>query len=240
MVKKISIVIPARDEHETIGMVLSEISSVTKSMSNYLWEIIVVTDHCVDKTAQIAKKCGASILDNPYDVGKGNALRAGFLEARGDIIIMMDADYSHKAEDIKQLIKPLSQQDVGLVIGSRSLGGSGEYTVIRTLGNIFLTFFVNLLFHLRLTDSLNGYKAFKRSILKYNPLSGSSFEIEIELIYNTLLGDKRIIEIPSYERVRAGGTMKSHAIIDGFRFFICILKNGIRYNSKRLFSFRLF
>jgi dolichol-phosphate mannosyltransferase len=196
----------------------------------------VVADNCSDQTANIAEKKGAIVLKNEGVSGKGHALAKGFSYAKGDYIVMMDADYSHRAEDIAQFITALSGETVGLVIGSRFLGGSDEYTIIRTIGNSFLTTCLNILFGLKLGDSLNGYKAFRKEIVKKHPCSCSSFEVEIELIYNTLLERKKIVEIPSHERARAGGKMKSHAIVHGTKFLLCILNKGIRYNLWKVFN----
>lgn len=237
-IKRISILIPAKDEEETIGLLLSDINKQIKNMPKYQWEIIVIADHCLDKTEELAKKHGVVAIKNQRPPGKGNALISGFEVVQGDLIIFMDADYSHNAEDLEKMIAPFLTRNtpVGLVIASRSLGGSGEYTAIRTLGNIFLTFCVNLLFHLSLTDSLNGYKAIRSSIIKEHGYSAATFEIEIELIYNTLLENKTIVEIPSYERERAGGVMKSDAVIHGTRFLWCIIRKGISYNLKHISS----
>lgn len=233
---KISVIIPAKDEEETIGKVLTDVQTTIKTLPSYIWEILVIADHCTDKTAEIAKKHGSIVLTNPYAPGKGNALKIGFTHATGDVIVMMDADYSHRAEDMERFLTVLAPEGVGMVIGSRSLGGSDEYTFVRVLGNVFLTSCVNLLFGLHLSDGLNGYKALKSCVIKDNIFSSHSFEIEIELIYHTLLEKQTIIEISSHERRRAGGKMKSHAIIHGTKFLWCILKKGIQYNIQKWFQ----
>jgi len=235
ILKSISILIPAKDEEETIGAVLSDVNRETQKMPEFLWEVIVIADHCIDNTATIAKKNGAKVITNINQAGKGNALISGFEIATGDIIVMMDADGSHIADDIKKFIPLLIDEHVGLVIGSRCLGGSGEYTVIRSLGNVIFTAFINILFNLKLTDGLNGFKAFKKDIVKNHKYSCKSFEIEVELIYNTLLENQEIFEVASYERSRAGGEMKSRAIIHGSRFLWCIISKGIKYNLHKFF-----
>lgn len=231
IVRNISIVIPAKDEEETIGAVLSDVNKEIEKLSQYQWEVIVVVDHCCDNTEAIAQKCGAKTINNTMPPGKGNALITGFGAADGDIFIMMDADYSHRAEDIQKFITPFSDDAVGLVIGSRSLGGSEEYTFIRTMGNIGLTSCVNVFFSLKLTDSLNGYKAFRKNIFRNHMYSAKAFEIEIELIANTIAERKKIVEVPSHERARAGGEMKSRALRHGFRFLGCIIKKGVLYRT---------
>lgn len=231
---KVSILIPAKDEEETIGMLLEDINTIIKKNKEYILELIVIADHCVDKTEEIVKKHKATCFCNLKSPGKGNALRTGFEKATGDIIIMLDADYSHQAEHIPYFLEHMKNEQVGLVIGSRCLGGSDEFNLVRSLGNIILTGAVNLLFHLKLSDALNGYKAFRRSMIQDACFSASTFEIEIELIYITLLKNLQIVEFPSHERARAGGEMKSRALIDGPKFLYFILKNGILYNLKRI------
>ena len=136
--KKISVVIPARNEEETIGLVLDDLNKVIAGLKEYSFEVIVVDDKSQDATAETAVKNGAKVICNKGRSGKGNALVCGFKEATGEYIVMMDADYSHKSEDIPALIKPL-ESGAGLVVGSRIYGGSDEYTRVRAFGNIFLT-----------------------------------------------------------------------------------------------------
>lgn len=137
-VKELSIVIPAKDEENSIGQVLEEINVVKKEVGGYNFEVIVVDDNSKDQTSNIALKYGATVVKNTGHSGKGNALKLGFKTANYDIIIMMDADYSHRPEDIPLFLEKI-ENGAGLVVGSRSLGGSDEYERIRLFGNVFLT-----------------------------------------------------------------------------------------------------
>ncbi|MBN1156901.1 glycosyltransferase family 2 protein [Candidatus Woesearchaeota archaeon] len=226
--QKISIVIPAKDEEKTIGLVLNEVFGQIRSIKNYSFEVIVVDDGCVDRTAKIAKKKGAKVVFNKGVHGKGKALAYGFKQAKGDIIIMMDADYSHKAEELPTFIKKI-EEGYGLVVGSRILGGSEEYTPVRSFGNIVLTGIFTLFFGTKMTDALNGYKAFRKKIVRNYEYRSKDFEIEIELIANCLREGLRIAEIPSHERKRAAGRMKSRALIHGPKFLFKIIMDGLSY-----------
>src|SRR3989344_1796081 len=124
--KLVSIVIPAYNEEETIGMVLDDLFKTLKRMKGYHFETIVVDNNSTDKTAAIAKQKGAAVL-HEQKKGKGNALKAGFAGTRGDTIIMMDADYSHRPEDIPFFLKKI-EGGHGLVIGSPVTGGRGGNT----------------------------------------------------------------------------------------------------------------
>jgi glycosyltransferase involved in cell wall biosynthesis len=234
MKETISIVIPAKDEEATIAMLLKDLDKVISSIKKYNFEIIVIDDKSKDRTGQIAKSSGAKVIRNTGKSGKGNALMVGFKEAKGDYIITMDADYSHRPEEIPLFLEKV-EKGYGFVIGSRSTGGSEEYTKIRTLGNVVLTGLVALFFGVRLTDALNGYKIFKVPVAKEFSYKSREYEIEIELISNSLRKGYRIGEIPSHERIRAGGKMKSFAVIHGPKFLFRIIKEGISYRIWRLF-----
>src|SRR5687767_4499570 len=112
----LSIVIPARNEEETIGRVLQDLNAVLPTLYGYQTEVIVVDDRSTDRTAAIAASLGARVVGNPRKSGKGTALRAGFENATGELICMMDADYSHRPEDLPEFLKAM-REGVGLIIG---------------------------------------------------------------------------------------------------------------------------
>ena len=127
---KLSVIIPAKDEEATLPRVLEDLNRTIPSLVGYTVEVICVDDHSRDRTAAIARGYGARVVENTRKPGKGNALRAGFEAATGDWIMMMDADYSHRPEDMPQFLSGM-REGVGLVIGSRVFGGSEEYTHVR-------------------------------------------------------------------------------------------------------------
>jgi len=224
---QISVIIPAKNEEETLPMVLRDLFQTIPELNGYKVEVICVDDHSTDRTAEIAREFGAQVVRNTGKAGKGMALRAGFQEATGDILIMMDADYSHRPEDLPIFLQAL-RDGVGLVIGSRVVGGSEEYTHIRALGNVFLSTMVGLCLGRYLSDALNGYKVFRRDIFTDCHYSARDFEIEIEIIANTLRKGYRIVEVSSHERSRAGGEMKSRVIRHGTRFLLQIFWERFR------------
>ena len=223
----LSVVIPARNEEETIGRVLKDLYSVIPTIQGYHVEVICVDDHSTDSTAKICDSFGAKVVRNSRPGGKGNALRAGFEQASGELILMMDADYSHRAEDIPVMLGGMGP-GVGLVIGSRVFGGSEEYTHVRALGNVFLSASVGLCMGRYLSDALNGFKLFRRDVFSDFTYTSRMFEIEIELIANTLRKGYKIIEVISHERARAGGEMKSRVVHHGTRFLLRIIWEGLK------------
>jgi glycosyltransferase involved in cell wall biosynthesis len=225
--KKITVIVPAKNEEETLGNVLDDMNHVIAQMPSYEVELICVDDHSTDATANIARSYGAKVVENKQVSGKGMALRAGFEAATGDILVMLDADYSHRAEELPKMLEALTE-NVGLVIGSRVVGGSEEYTHIRALGNVFLSATLGLCTKRYLSDALNGFKVFRRDVFTDFDYTSKAFEIEIEIIANTMRKGYRIVEVSSHERARAGGEMKSRVVRHGTRFLLRILWEGIR------------
>lgn len=226
-VHRLSIVIPARNEAMNLALVLDDIATVAHSIPAKEIEIIVVDDDSTDETAPVAAAHGACVVRNKGACGKGRALRLGFSNATGDAILMMDADYSHRAEEIPKFLEAL-EDGVGLVIGSRVVGGSEEYTPIRALGNVFLTYAVGLFLKRYLSDALNGFKLFRRDVFTDFRYTSAQFEIEIELIANALRKGYQVREICSHERARFGGEAKSRVIRHGSRFFWRIFTEWLR------------
>jgi glycosyltransferase involved in cell wall biosynthesis len=225
--KLISVVIPAKNEEETLPYVLRDLNAAIASLKGYDFEVILVDDRSTDATPLVARAYGARVLPNQGRSGKGMALRAGFDAARGDLIAMMDADYSHRPEDLPVFLHAL-KDGIGLVIGSRVVGGSEEYTHIRALGNVFLSTTLGLVTGRYLSDALNGFKVFRRDIYTDFQYTSRAFEIEIEIIANTLRKGYRVVEVSSHERSRAGGEAKSKVIRHGTRFLMRILWEGMR------------
>jgi len=224
---RVSVVIPAKNEEMNIGLVLDELTSTISQMNGHEVEVIVVDDRSSDRTGEVARLRGARVIRNEGPCGKGRALRLGFQNATGDIIVMMDADHSHRPEDIPEFLAQM-RDGIGLVIGSRVYGGSDEYTPIRALGNVFLTAALGLFLGRYLSDALNGFKAFRREIFDDFDYTSKTFEIEIELIANTLRKGYRVVEISSHERARLGGEAKSRVIRHGWRFFWRVFTEWLR------------
>ena len=213
-----SIVIPARNEEECLVSVLDEVSLILES-SQYNYEVIVVDDHSTDRTPEIAKEYSfVKLIENKNQPGKGLALRAGFDVADGTYIAMMDADFSHDATDLPNLVDEVIRHK-GLIIASRITGGSEEYTRFRGFGNVILTWFFGFVHGRYLSDVLNGFKIFHRDIYFEFIYSSSNFEIEIELVVNAPRLNRQVIEAPSRERQRLAGKMKSSILKHGPRFF---------------------
>lgn len=214
----VTIIIPARNEEACLPSVLDELGLLLDNDEHHI-EVIVVDDRSTDDTSQIAGKYPfVKVVPNRYPSGKGGTLRSGFDLARGELIAMMDADYSHRPFDLPNLLEEAFRTR-GLVVASRITGGSEEYTRVRAFGNVFLTWFFGFLHGRYLSDILNGFKVFHRDVYQNFHYTANGFEIEIELVVNALRLKRPVTEIPSRERPRLGGKMKSSVIRHGPRFF---------------------
>lgn len=218
----ISIVIPARNEEETVGLVVRDCKAVC-GQHGIEHEVIVVDDGSQDGTKEIAAKAGAVVIENTGRHGKGLALRLGFKNARHNTIVMLDADYSHRAEDIPKLLDEF-KRGYGIIIANRFIGGSDEYSTMRAFGNYFLTLVFCQLFGFHLNDSINGYKVLDKRIVTSFDYVAEDFSIEVELMANARALGLSVGQVPSHERARQGGKAKSFVFKHGFSFLSRILK----------------
>lgn len=222
---KASIIIPTYNEKKNVAVILSKI----KKLYGKKYEVIVVDDS-TDGTYELAKRMGAKAIRNEVRRGKGYAMRVGFQNATGDVVVVMDADQSHQPEDIPKLIEPMKDKKVGIVIGSRILGGSDEYTFFRAIGNVMITGAFNTFFKTNLLDSVNGFKAIRKEITEGLKVDG--FEIEFEMLGKCMSKGYKIVEVPSHERSRAFGQPKFKAFKNGMEFFKQIVIEGTKYRLK--------
>jgi glycosyltransferase involved in cell wall biosynthesis len=217
----ISIVIPTLNEQNNIRTLLKEIPPVIK---DYKYEILVIDGYSKDKTVSFAKKMGAHII---YDnKGKGSALIKGFDAAKGDIVISMDADLSNRPLELKLLIAGI-EAGYDVCMGSRFLtgGGSDDMPLIRKIGNTFFVWLANFFYGSHYTDMCYGYRSFAKGISRKLNLQETGFGIETEINVKAQKKHLKVLEVPSYEKLRASGEGKLQSISDGFIILKAILKN---------------
>lgn len=181
---KISAVIPCHNEAESVAKVIDAIP-------REVYEVIVVDNNSTDDTARIAREKGARVVSETRR-GYGNALRAGFAAATGDVIVMLDGDGQYPARDVVRAARYLEDTSLDFVICSRfPLDDRDSLNVTRRWGNAFFTIYTNLLFGTRFTDSWSGMIAFRRSLLPALALESGemtlSQEIKIKAAINPLV-----------------------------------------------------
>lgn len=217
----VSIVIPTLNEESNIRSV---ISSVEKAMNGYNHEIIVVDSHSSDRTTEIAKELGARVLTE--GMGKGKALKKGFQSSRGNIIISMDADMSHRSKELKLLISGI-EAGYDICMGSRFMagGGSEDMPFIRRFGNRIFVIMVNVLYGSNYTDLCYGYRSFTKEAARKLDLVSDGFGIETEINIKAKKKGLKTIEVPSFEKKRRGGEGKLLSLKDGYIILRVILGN---------------
>lgn len=219
----ISLIIPAKNEAKNLPHVLPLIPAEVD-------EIILVVGKPTDDTVEVARSLRPDIrvVVQPGN-GKGNALRAGFEAARGDIIVMIDADGSTDPREIPVFISAL-MSGADFVKGSRFMqgGGSADITTLRKFGNWGLTTLVKLMFGGNFSDLAYGYAAFWRRIVPGLELDGDGFEIETMMNVRALRSGIRVAEVPSFEAERIHGESNLNTFRDGWRVLKTIMREWVR------------
>lgn len=219
--EKVSVVIPTLNEERGV-------SDIIKYCRRYADELLVVDGHSADRTREIAEELGCRVvLDNGK--GKGDAIRLAIAEVTGDIIVFIDADYSHRPADIPRLVVPILQDDADLVVGSRHRGGSDELhgdfnKFMRMIGSDIITLGINYRFGVRLSESQNGFRAIRTEVARKIGLKENITTIEQEMTIKTLRHNYCIAEVPTHEYARRFGESKIKLSKVSFRYIYCWLK----------------
>lgn len=224
----VTVVIPALNEAANLPTVLA-------SLPGDVFEVVLVDGRSQDGTIDIARRCRPDVrIVEQTGHGKGNALLEGFAAARGEIIVMFDADGSAKGDEIPRFVQAL-REGADLAKGSRFTGdgGSADITVSRRLGNRVLRGIVNLLFHTRYTDLCYGFNAIWSRCVPSLDLESTGFEFETLLNIRAAKAGLDVCEVPSYENQRLNGTSNLNAVRDGVRILRLILHERLEYGRRR-------
>jgi len=222
---KISVVVPVYNEKNTIREIVRRIQEVS-----FEKEIIIVDDYSTDGTREILKGMAGNnlkILFHDKNQGKGAALRTGFQEVTGDIVIIQDADLEYNPQEYSILIQPILDGKADAVYGSRFLACPHRVLLFwHYVGNKFLTTLSNLFTNLNLTDMETCYKAFRSSLLKNIEIESKRFGFEPEITAKLAKLKCRIYEVPISYSGRDYSEGKKINWKDGIAAFFWI----IRYN----------
>lgn len=222
MEKKITISISTKNEEKTIEEI------ITKCLLN-AEEILVVDGHSTDNTRILAAKLGARVILD-HGKGKGDGIRVGIKEARGDIIVFIDADGSHDPADIPKLIQPILEDKADMVVGSRGKGGSDELhgdveKLLRMIGSDIILIGINRRWKVNLTDSQNGFRAIKTEVARQLNLKENITTIEQEMTMKCLKKGFKISEVPTHEYERRHGKSVIKLKKVWFRYIWSFIKN---------------
>jgi len=177
-----------------------------------------------DRTVEVAMTLRPDVVVvTELRKGKGVALRTGFTTATHEVIVMIDADGSMDPAEIENYVRAVNE-GYDLVKGSRATGGSTDLTPTRLLGNFCLRGLVNLLYAADFTELCYGFMALRRTSVPAMELTSDGFEIETEIVVNSLRRGMRIAEIPSHEAERLNGVSHLHPVRDGLRVLSTIVR----------------
>ena len=225
---KLSIIIPCYNEEKTIDKILVE-----KVLQFNLCEkeIIIIDDCSTDNSKTIISDL-AKINQNikfiflEKNLGKGGALKKGFKEAGGDIVLIQDADLEYDPNDYPALIKPFLETDADVVYGSRFLGG--EYVRLHFfwhyLANKLLTLATNIVTNLNMSDMETGYKVFKKKVIQSIEINEKSFGVEPEITVKLAKKKYVFYEVPISYRGRSYEDGKKITLKDAFVALYCIFR----------------
>src|SRR6266540_2769101 len=224
---RVSVVIPARNEAMSLPHVLSKLPS-------WVHEVILVDGLSIDDTSRIARlELPAIRIVEQTGRGKGNALREGFVQCTGDVVVALDADGSMDPGEMDRFVEVLAN-GYDYVKGSRMLPGasSSDLTLLRTAGNWIFRTLTNFLTGSHYSDLCYGYFAFRRGTVDALDLRSDGFEIETEINIRAHRAGLRIAEVASCETERHHGSSQLHALRDGLRILFTIGRTSLGARDK--------
>jgi glycosyltransferase involved in cell wall biosynthesis len=219
----LSVVMPAYNEQDTIEEIVRRVLAVRLRT-----ELIVIDDGSRDGTRDILTRLqaqhGFKLIFQERNQGKGAAIRRGFAEVSGEIVIIQDADLEYSPEEYPELIDLICQGRADVVYGSRFLGRHRVFLFTHYLGNRFLTLLTNVLYNTMLSDMETCYKVMRTDVLRSMTLRSDSFGIEPELTAKIFKRGYRVYEVPITYDGRGYDEGKKITWRDGFTALWVLLK----------------
>jgi len=241
---KVIAIIPAYNEQETIEKVVCGIKKYLPDI-----DVLVINDGSSDLTEERAKKCGASVISLPYNLGIGGAVQTGYKFAKDfgyDIVVRLDADGQHDPADANKLIEPIKQGKADVVIGSRYVktvdGKKRVYkaSFCRFLGSKLFGFITSCIVHQKIADTTSGFQVINRSVIEFYDKEYPSDYPEVETIPLLYRAGFRVLEVPVVMKPRQAGKtsitpMKSiyYVVKVMLAIFIGLLRKVPRYTYSK-------
>jgi glycosyltransferase involved in cell wall biosynthesis len=221
---KLSVIIPVYNEVESIQTILKRVQD-----TKLVHEIVIVDDGSKDGTRDVLKeldgKDGLRVILHEKNQGKGAAVRTGMSAAKGDVLLIQDADLEYDPRDYPELLKPIEEGLADVVYGSRFLGRAHRVTMFwHMVANKSLTLLTNILYDTILTDMETGYKVFRREVIEGMVIRANSFNFEPEFTAKILKRKYRIFEVPITFNPRDYSQGKKIKLHDAFEAVWALIK----------------
>ena len=223
-----SIVIPAKNEEENLKTLLPNIRSLFPDV-----DLIIVNDGSTDETASIANKFAAKVINHPYSMGNGAAIKSGARASKTEYIVFMDADGQHDPNSIQHLIDRLNK-GYDMVVGARTT--DSQASMLRGIGNRIYNFIASKVTGHKIQDLTSGFRAVKRELFNrflYLLPNGFSYPTTITMAF--FRSGYSVAYEPIIAKQRLG---KSHINLtkDGLRFLVIIIKIASLYSPLKVFT----
>jgi glycosyltransferase involved in cell wall biosynthesis len=230
---KIAVLLPCYNEASTIAKVVTDFRAALPEADIYVYD-----NNSTDGTAQVAQQAGAIVRHEPVQ-GKGNVIRRMFREVEADCYLMADGDDTYPAEQARQMVTPVLEEHVDMVIGDRLSSTYFEQNKrpFHNGGNRVVRWLIRRFWHTDIHDIMTGYRAFSRTFVKNFPVMSGNFEIETEMTIHAL--DRRFLlrEVPVVYRDRPQGSVsKLNTFSDGISVLKTIVLLYKEYRPLRFFS----
>jgi glycosyltransferase involved in cell wall biosynthesis len=230
-ISSIAILLPALDEAETIGRVISKIPKKELANLGYKVDIMVVDGHSKDMTCEIASAMGARLLKQK-GFGKGNALQTAFENFEGRYLFMLDADDTYNPKEILRMLPPLEKGEADVIMGSRLKGSisKGAMSRLNYIGNIALTRTANVLFpngH-KVSDICTGMWGFTDEVIHALDIESPSFDVEAEMYAKCIKSGFMVSEVNITYSKRTNAN-KLSSLKDGAKIWFRLLKERINH-----------
>jgi glycosyltransferase involved in cell wall biosynthesis len=227
MDKKISIIIPAKNEEESLSRLLPVLCELYSQH-----EIIIINDGSEDKTQELCEKFPVKAIRHNYSIGNGASIKSGARKATGDIYVFMDADGQHSPEAIDNLLK-FMDEGYDMVVGGRSF--QSHASMPRYIANLLYNWFASWVSGHKVKDLTSGFRAVKASIFdEFIYMLPNGFSYPTTITMAMFRAGYKITYVPIDVKERTG---RSHIrlFVDGVRFFLIIFKIGTLYTPLKLF-----
>jgi dolichol-phosphate mannosyltransferase len=216
---KISVILPAHNEADNLKLLIPEIQK------NIDCEIIVINDNSTDNTTKVLSGFDVICINRIGPKGVGRNYREGIALATGEIIVFMDADFSHNPDAIPKIIEPIISSRADMVQGSRFMdGGTSQMSTFRKIVSGCYNAFVKILLGIKLSDYTSGFRAVKKTVIDTINLECNEFDVYVEIPIKVCLKGYRVVEVPIHYYPRRFGKSNLNYFKMGPKYLWAVIK----------------